>query len=343
VSICDKPACSRHVRVYLNNRHQSGTASTYAEIDTNVVKLRIGLSIVGYCAQTVTATYAIDLTFSVIDGRMVVTQHDEVQDTWQDGIWCLVTGLLLFLPTLGASLLVPFARQVAGYPADPAPFAVSALFESSEPVPGTELLVAVEVLQAAAVEHEFLSNGRLTLEADTQNTYVYALFSDVSTLGASTPIVNATVELIDLDNPAPPHDDAVPPPVSVTEDDGTRTTAVLKSYVPGSNQLLSTATTRDDGRVRFVLTPDDLRTTAGFADFTVTRENLTTGAKFTTEERHTVIENRPDLFFQITRKDGTTADTQVRSIDNVGPGQHVGTADAPRRFDFGPGGFHPGS
>jgi hypothetical protein len=100
--------------------------------------------------------------------------------------------------------------------------------------------------------------------------------------------------------------------------------------------LRDAATTREDGRVRFVLTPDDLRTTAGFAEFTVTRENLTTGAKFTTEERHTPIrENQPDLFFRITRTDRTTASTQSSSIANVGAGQHVGTADTPLRFEFG--------
>jgi hypothetical protein len=315
--------------------------STYAEVDTNVVKLRIGLFITGYCVQPISVTYAIDLTFSVIDGRIVVTRHDEVLGKAGAALLCLLTGLILAIASLGAAviaLVLPIVRVAAGgLPDDPPPFTVSALFESPKPVPGTEVRAAVEVLQAAAIDHELLSNGRLTLDTDTRNTFVYALFSDVSGLGARTPIAGAKVELMDLDNPAPPHDDAVPPPVSVTESGGTRTTKVLRSYVPGPNQrLLEPAFTREDGRVRFVLTPDDLRTTAGLAEFTVTRENLTTGAKFTTEERHTPVrESQPDMFFRITRTDGTTASTQSGSIANVGAGQHVGTADTPLRFEFG--------
>ena len=115
-----------------------------------------------------------------------------------------------------------------------------------------------------------------------------------------------------------------------------RITRTLLHYEPGTtNQRLATSRTRDDGRVRFVLTPGELTTTAGFADFDVKRTNLASGASFTTHERHTpVVERRPDLFFKLTRSNGSTASTQGGSINNVGPG-HVGTADQPLEFHFG--------
>ena len=66
-----------------------------------------------------------------------------------------------------------------------------------------------------------------------------------------------------------------------------------------------------------------------------TYTNRETGATFTTPPFFGPIDEvAPDLYFVVERPDGTRVETGLLAVD-VRPGQRVGTADEPLRFDFG--------
>lgn len=80
------------------------------------------------------------------------------------------------------------------------------IYDSREPVPGTEVLPKAEAVQALVSEDLLDARGTLSLRPDDINTYIYAQFIRHSPQlgGAPTPISGAVVQLVAQDSRAPP-------------------------------------------------------------------------------------------------------------------------------------------
>jgi hypothetical protein len=314
-------------------------------IDAEAIKVRIPMKITGFCATELTLTYAIDLVPTVVNGRIVVDIHDEWQgfDGW-DAINCFLSGIA----SLGIGLVVPLLGgawwvvdwALSGFPEigeDPAPFIVSGLVETARPISGTEQRARVEVTSVGLEVDRMRSDGIAALVRDFLNAYVYAEFHDRSSDVVNptrTPIARAIVSLNDQDRP-PPGDELPTVPVVETAD-AIVTTEVLQLFRGTTDSSLAASTTNGDGRVRFVLSARDMLTRWGTARMRKTFVNRATGATFSLPPFVGPInETAPDLYFVVQRENGTTVDTRFTPVVDVRPGQRVGTADQPLRFDFG--------
>lgn len=170
------------------------------------------------------------------------------------------------------------------------------------------------------------------------------------------PINDAVVQLMDQDVPPPAGDDAEPPAYSRirrqhSESTGpgyttdTTTTTTVRFLAPTADQQLARREKTDDqGRVQFVLTPADLRNSAGevetIVETQVTRRTATSaavGEPTTRVTRRGLPENLPDVYFRVTPPDGPWFDT--RQFDNGLVinlrSRRIGTAAAPLVFLIG--------
>jgi hypothetical protein len=322
-------------------------------IDQDAIKVRIPMKITGVCATELTLTYAIDLEPRVVAGRIVVDIHDE----WQGlGGWDVLNCFLSGIASLGLGLVVPLLRgawwavdwAISGFPEigeDPAPFIVSGLVETARPVPGTEQRARVQVTSVTLDVERMTSQGAAALFRDFLNAYVYAEFHDRSSDVVNptrTPIARATVRLNDQDWPPPPGDE-LPTVPTVETSDSLVTTEVLQVFRGTADSVLAESSTNSDGRVRFVLSARDMLTRWGTARMRKTFVNRVTGATFSLPPFVGPInETAPDVYFVVQRVDGTSVNTRFSPVVDVRPGQRVGTADQPLRFEFGGPVLDPG-
>jgi hypothetical protein len=323
----------------------------WGSIDEDGIKVRIALSITGFCAATLNVVYAIDLKPTVQNGQVVISRKEEYQGI---GAWEILVCFLSGIASFGLGLVVPLLRGLwwlddsrggildwvlNGFPSseDPAPFVVSALLETTRPVPRTELRAQVQVTKVTLEREKMTSEGTAALLRDTLNAYVYAVFHQSSSdplYPGSWPIQNAKIHLVDLDWEG--LGDEVPTVPGYEIGNTIVTTRILALFPPETSaQSIATSTTNFEGRVRFALSPQLMLTRWGTARMQRTFTNRETGTATTTPPFFGPIDElAPDLYFVVERFDGTRVQTGLLAVD-VRPGQRVGTADEPLRFDFG--------
>jgi hypothetical protein len=143
----------------------------------------------------------------------------------------------------------------------------------------------------------------------------------------NSPLNGATVELLELDSPAPAGDDVQIPETGETER-FTKKFIISESrtYAPLPDQSLGTGVTDKTGFVRFV---SPLRSVAGTFTSITSTEDIQTGKLLSTTTRTNLIEeDEPDFAINVTAADGTVlANRMLIALNN--PGKKLGTTDAP--------------
>jgi hypothetical protein len=330
-----------------------------AELDSNAFRVILDIRLVDACVPEIdlNVRYTITYRFSVFEGQFLVSQETDYDVDNTDAAICIVTASLELILQASAAglfgLVVDLMRQVphfrglipdsAGAQDDPFQV-VSAVFDPKEPVPGTEVLPRIEAVQALISNDKVESLGTASLRPDDVNTYIYAAFkrrSQDPIPRPPTPIAGARVEVIDQDFPIPTGDDAKPPPEQVeTQTTGPfETTTIVTVIPPRRNQVLARGTTDGQGRVTFVLTPTQLRTTAGTVVTVVRKENSDGDVIQTARSERPFLEALPDVFFRVIPDGNPVFDTRLREggflIDLQA--RRTGSPDAPLTFVVGKG------
>jgi hypothetical protein len=331
-----------------------------AELKNNEFRVILDIRLVDACVPEIdlNVRYTKIYRFSVFEGKFFVTEETDYDLADGDVVVCAVTaGLELILMASAGSLfglVVDLLRQIPHFRgllphsagAQDNPFQViGGVFDPKVPVPGTEVLPRIEAVQALLSNDKVESLGTASLRPDDLNTYVYAAFkrrSQDPIPRPPTPIAGARVEIIDQDFPIAPGDDAKPPPEPQVETKTAgkfETTTIVTVTPPRRNQVLASGTTDGQGRVKFVLTGSQLRTTAGTVVTVVRKENLQTGDIQTVRFEKPFLEALPDVFFRVTPQDGPMFDTRLLEggflIDLQA--RRTGSSDAPLTFVVGKG------
>jgi hypothetical protein len=197
--------------------------------------------------------------------------------------------------------------------------------ETSGPLPGSDKVVDLQLTSATMSPGVLTADGRLRLISDPLRTFVYLRIVEPVRPRGFAPIEGATVELYELDSPAPPGDD-VADPTSYFEG-MTPVLAVTEEvvYTPRADELLGSAPTDYNGRVTFVAIANRL---GGSATRTRIEENLRTGRVTTTSSFELVGERLPDLAVTV-RSASQKLLTQRRLIGLNLAGGRLGRFDAP--------------
>ena len=334
-----------------------------AEVRDNEVRIVLDIRIVDVCGVVirtidVNARVTVTFRFTVFGGELFVTRSGpDIDASDADVAACLVTASLeLVLAGAVGGLIHGLDDAFRQYKhfrpffpdadEDEGKFEVlSAALESPMPVPGTEALPRAEAVQSLVGRddlHLVESLGTVSMRRDDVNTYVYARFvrRPIDIGQPSTPLVDADVQLIDQDVPAPVGDDVVPPKpqTSTTTKDGVVTKRMSHFVAPTGNQVLARGTTDNQGRVAFVLTPDQLRTTAGSVVTTVFIGDVEEPPGNQTSEEP-VEERLPDVYFRVTPTDGPAFNTRTLDkgfVPNLRE-RRIGTVTAPLTFETGKG------
>jgi hypothetical protein len=220
---------------------------------------------------------------------------------------------------------------------------VTAVFDPLVSVPGTEVLPKIEALQALVDDQVIQSFGVLTLRPDDINTYIYVAFRRlVGQLGETIPIADVPVEVVDQDRPRPSDDDVpIPEPTEEVVTHNEKVHVVVSTFfrAPRGNQRLAgPKNTNSRGEVSFVLTPQELETSAGAV---VTLKETTfrqTGESQLKQTEKSLVERRPDIFFRVRTPDGVIDTRRLASglLLNL-RSRRIGSPEAPLTFVAGSG------
>ena len=258
-----------------------------AEVRDNEIRIVLDIRMVDACGLVihtidVNARVTVTFRFTVFGGELFVTRSTDIDASDADWVACIVTAGLELVLAGAVGGVIDGVEDAFRQLRHPRPFfpdadedegkfeVLSAALESPVPVPGTEVMPRAEAVQSLV--------GRTTCTWWSRwepSPCAVMTSTPTSTHGSSaapstsdsraTPLVGARVQLIDQDVPAPLRDDVVPPrpQSSTTTKDGVVTRRESHFVAPTGNQVLATGTTDNQGRVAFVLQPDQLRTTAG--------------------------------------------------------------------------------
>lgn len=323
-----------------------------AQLDANELQLILDIRLVnacGFIVNTIDVNVRVTVTFhfAVFQGQLFVTRTADHNIDNTDVVLCVVTELLQ-LATLGAAfslieLILQLMRlaPLISTDEDREPVEIfPAVFDPTEPVPGTEVLPRVEAVQALVSEDRVESLGTLSLRPDDVNTYVYVQFKRRSAhIGeAPTPITGARVDILDQDQPIPPDDDASLPQTGTTSTifGHTITDTTVRFVAPDRDQVLASGTTDGHGRVQFVLRPNQLETAAGSVETTVSTENVENEGRSKPQKTTTrpLRERLPDIYFRVTQRDGGIINSRQLDegfVPNLNS-RRVGSAREPLTF-----------
>jgi hypothetical protein len=201
---------------------------------------------------------------------------------------------------------------------------------NSEPLPGSLKDFKISLTQASIMPGSLIADGKAGLVPDI--LHAFACLRLIA--GDSTPLDGATVELLELDSPAPAGDDVQIPETAETER-FTRKFIIDESttYQPLPDQSLGTGVTDKTGFVRFV---PPLRSVAGILTDITSKEDVQTGKSLSTTTSTELIEEaEPDFAISVTAADGTVL-TRRMLIALNNPGKALGTRDAPLVVSINP-------
>jgi hypothetical protein len=260
--------------------------------------------------------------FVVIDGGNLTIQSSSVDidvDT-VDKIVC--TLLSAFLGPFGVVFTLAVLVFLAAYNPSGRNLEFPAT-DNSEPLPGSEKDFKISLTKASITPGSVIAEGIAGLVPDILHAFVHLRL--VGSDGA--PLDGATVELLELDSPAPAGDDVEIPETGEFE----RITKKFivdesRTYQPLADQSLGTRVTDKTGFVRFV---SPLRSIAGILTDITTKEDIQTGKLLSTTTRTELVqEAKPDFAVNVTGADGTVLATRMLVALN-NPGKKLGTKDAP--------------
>ena len=214
------------------------------------------------------------------------------------------------------------------------------------PIPGTDLLPTLRGNFIRLDESTMLMAAQLGTRQDDLNTYFYMRFMEPDTSSPvafiTRPIRGARVRLMDRDSPAPDGDDVTFPAPRTTH--STSSTPVgdfaittVTRFERTSDETFRDVTADRNGRVRIYIPRDKLASKAGSKVVETTRLNLDTDEETKGVRRTAVPEPLPDLYFRLTRTDGSSLDTL-----QLGTGffknfrsARIGTPASPLTITFG--------
>jgi len=318
-------AIGRHTPVIdpINVVVKSGTAS----FDQDLLRVSVDCAVTGFCtrAKDLGFTAKVWGTPSIADGTLTITGSNVDMDLdTTDAIVCSLLGNLL-----GPVALLVFDGAlafIAAYNPDGRNFEYPTT-DTSQPLPGSDQDFKIELTRASASPGRLAADGKASLVPDILRAFVYLRLVTTPMPRLDVPIAGATVELWELDSPAPAGDDVVIPATGETE---TITPKFIisdsRTYQPMQDQLLGSGVTDSTGFVRFV---SPLRSVGGIFTQVKTTEDVQTG-KLISTQTHTqqVPEAKPDFAISVTDASGHVM-TKRLLIARNNPGKHLGTIDQP--------------
>jgi hypothetical protein len=200
-------------------------------------------------------------------------------------------------------------------------------YETSDPLPGSEKDLKIQLMRASVSPGTLTADGVASVIPDTLRAFVYLRLVTGVAPRFGVPLVGATVELLELDSPAPAGDDVVIPETGETD----RFTdkfeiSEVKTYQALPDRSLGSAVTDQSGFVRFA---SPLRSVGGIFTDVTTRTDIQTGTVISSESRtKEVTETKPDFAITVTDGDGIVLARRLLIARN-NPGKHLGTLDHP--------------
>jgi hypothetical protein len=197
---------------------------------------------------------------------------------------------------------------------------------------GTEVHPRLDLHQVATTPGLVHGSGSFSLVHDDALVFVYlqVVQLDPST-GIVTELEGVRVDLLELDQPAPPGDDFQPPP-NVSDTFIRKHTRVrhTERYTPLPDSVLGSAITERHGLARFAIQPND---TAGVVETTDVDSDVETGeVEFESLSYEAVGPDMPDLAVTITLRDGTQPVVrQLIALNLNRATTHLGTLQDPLR------------
>jgi hypothetical protein len=295
--------------------------------DNNLLNISVDCVLQGACA------FGKDLEFTAsvygipsIDGDTLSIKSSDVNMDLDDfdAVVCTILGSLM--GPLSLTITEVMLAIIAAYN----PTGKNLEFpttDTSRPLPGSDQDFKIQLTGAA------LSPGSLTADAvaglfpDITRAFVHLKLETGTPQQVPTPLSGATVELLELDSPAPAGDDVIIPAVGETERiTGKFIIDDMKTYQPLPDQSLGSGITNESGYVRIV---GPVRAAAGiFTDIT-TREDVVTGKETSKQTRTSLVqEYKPDFAINVTAANGTAlAKRLLIALNN--PDKHLGTLDQP--------------
>jgi hypothetical protein len=266
---------------------------------------------------TVTGTPAVANGTLAIDNSDVDIDLDNV-----DAFLCTILNSIL--GPLGTVATIAVESFIAAYNPSTSDVDIP-VSETSTPLPGSDKVIDVELTDATMTPGVLTAEGRLRLIADPE--HVFAYLRVVEKLGPvlTFPLAGATVELYELDNPAPAGDDVAVPEAGETDvfTKKFETTTVIQ-YEPLPDQLLGTQTADENGNVTFIVTSNKI---GGIETKTTTKTDIQTDQIISTRTEHLPIrEPGPDLAVTIRATTGEVL-AQRRLIGLNVASRRLGTFD----------------
>lgn len=292
--------------------------------DNNLINISVDCVLQNACALVKDLGFTASLYgIPSIDGGTLSIQSSDVNMDLDDfdAVVCTILGSLI--GPLSLTITEVMLAIVAAYN----PTGKNLEFpttDTSKPLPGSDQDFKIQVTGAALSPGSLIADGVAGLVPDITRAFVCL---KLETGQVATPLAGATVELLELDSPAPAGDDVVIPAVGETE----RLTGKFiiddeKTYQPLPDQSLGSGITNQSGFVRIV---GPVRAAAGiFTDIT-TFEDVVTGKETSKQTRTSLVqEHKPDFAVNVTAANGTVlAKRMLIALNN--PDKHLGTMDQP--------------
>jgi hypothetical protein len=237
---------------------------------------------------------------TIENGRLTITGSSidfDLDNT--DAVLCALTGALF------GPFGIVFNLFVTGFLASYNPNSSELdipVSETSDPLPGSDKVLDVNLTSAAMETDVLTSEGGLALISDPLRIYAYLRVVEQLALHEKIPLAGVNVTLYELDFPPPPGDDVVDPSsyTEIVTNKFQVTEEVI--YNPQADELLGTATTDKNGRVTFIVISDML---GGSLTRTTASENFRTGNVSITVRHELVGEALPDLGASVRTAQGT--------------------------------------
>ena len=320
----------------ISSRHWWGDFLTKVQVNWGGVTfqdgnidLTIGITLPYYCLGLDLGIAASINGPPVISNGTMTIGANSVDLNVSEGFWCALTGIAALL---GAILEIIFIAVDASEN-DPVKTIPSSY--SFAPLPGSDEDWTLAVQQASANNGTLTVDGTATLAADP-GYFIYLRIVTGNRVTGYTPLANAQVTLMELDNPAPAGDDVAIPQTGTTIHTNSKFIIIdSTSYTATPDQVLGTKTTDDNGDVMFLVepatssNPDGLNQEGGVLRTTETEIALQTGETISDNNTTSIVPERfPDFGVAVTDPSGIVLATRQLVVLNAAS-TRIGTAQNP--------------
>lgn len=261
-------------------------------------------------------------TFELVDGELTFqSSHVDFDLDNSDAVICLLLSALT--GPFGIVVTTAVLAFVAAYNPDGKDISTPTAFATL--LPGSESDAAVRVDRVSLRPGVMVVDGTAEVVANRERIFTYLRVVEGWPIAA--PLAGATVELIELDSPAPPGDDVViPEAIERTQLNDKFEFTEVGVYTPMTDHQLGSAVTDDEGFVAFASV---VRSVGGTFSYTKTIEEIHTGRVVSNVTTRTLVpEPRPDLGVTITAADGRVLATRLPVALNVAD-KRLGTRERP--------------